>query len=55
MAYQTILAIARIEEETPLELQDLIPRIIVGIPPENELSGLPVLTSAQIEEITKFI
>lgn len=55
LAYQTILAIARIEEETPLELQDLIPRIIVGIPPENELSGLPVLTSAQIEEITKFI
>jgi hypothetical protein len=55
LAYQTILDIARIEEETPLELQDLIPRIIVGIPPENELSGLPVLTSAQIEEITKFI
>jgi hypothetical protein len=51
LAYQTILAIARIEEETPLELQDLIPRIIVGIPPENELSGLPVLTSEQIEEI----
>ncbi len=55
LAYQTILAIARIDEESPLELQDLIPRIIVGIPPENELSGLPQLTSEQIEEITKFI
>ena len=54
-AYSIIFHIAKLHEETPSDYQDLVPRIIVGIPPEASISGILQLTADELEEIEKFL
>ncbi len=54
-AYSIIFQIAKLQEETPTDYQDLVPRIIVGIPPEAGISGIIELTAEELEEIEKFL
>ncbi len=54
-AYSIIFHIAKLHEETPTDYQDLVPRIIVGIPPEASVSGILQLNAEELEEIEKFL
>lgn len=54
-AYSIIFQLAKLHEETPTDYQDLVPRIIVGIPPEATVTGIVQLSEEELEEIEKFL
>jgi len=54
-AYKVLMTIPKIDEEKEYEYQDLIPRIITGIAPEDTIHYVPELTEAELTEIRNFL
>ena len=54
-AYKVLMTIPKIDEEREYEYQDLIPRIITGIAPEDTIHYVPELTEAELTEIRNFL
>jgi len=54
-AYKVLMTIPKIDEEKEYEYQDLIPRIITGIAPEDTINYVPELTEADLTEIRNFL
>ena len=54
-AYKVLMAIPKIDEEQVYEYQDLIPRIITGIAPEDTINYIPELTEEELAEIRNFL
>ena len=54
-AYKVLMAIPKIDEEQIYEYQDLIPRIITGIAPEDTINYIPELTEEELAEIRNFL
>lgn len=55
-AYQTVIYLTEIDSELPQsEVQDLIPRIIAGIPAESEIYVERPLSTDQKDEIKRFL
>ena len=50
-AYNVLMTIPNIDEEREYEYQDLIPRIITGIAPEDTIHYVPELTEAELTEM----
>jgi len=54
-AYKVLMTIPKIDEEKEYEYQDLIPRIITGIAPEDTIHFVPELTEVELLEIRNFL
>ncbi len=54
-AYKVLMTIPKIDEEQVYEYQDLIPRIITGIAPEDTIHYVPELTEEELTEIRNFL
>ena len=54
-AYKALMTIPKIDETESFEFQDLIPRIITGIAPEDTINFVPELTDDEITELTNFL
>ena len=54
-AYKVLMTIPKIDEEQVYEYQDLIPRIITGIAPEDTINYVPELTEEELTEIRNFL
>ncbi len=54
-AYKVLMTIPKIDETETFEFQDLIPRIITGIAPEDTINYVPELTDEEITELTNFL
>lgn len=54
-AYKVLMTIPKLDEEQVYEYQDLIPRIITGIAPEDTIHYVPELTEDELTEIRNFL
>ena len=54
-AYKVLMTIPKLDEEESYEYQDLIPRIITGIAPEDTINFIPELTEEEITELRNFL
>jgi len=54
-AYKALMTIPTLDEEESFEHQDLIPRIITGIAPEDNINFVPELTEDEVIELRNFI